>query len=144
MGGCHLIQKGFIRKNEIFGHILPKRGDFVRKKLRIFRNFWSKGGGGLRQSKISLNRKNSGIQIVCIGGGSRFFGIFPKKKKQFFYASPYSVTEKLIPFHSVTWKTPQLKTLQVSTKKRQLLTEPLPKTNSPENFSRICGKRGRL
>ena len=41
----HPIQKGFIRKNEIFGHILPKSGDFVRKKLRIVRNFWSKRGG---------------------------------------------------------------------------------------------------
>ena len=31
-GGSHPIQKGFIRKNEIFGHILPKGGDFVGKK----------------------------------------------------------------------------------------------------------------
>ena len=40
------------------------------------------------------------------GRGVSGFRSFSEEKKQFFYASPYSVTEKLIPFHSVTWKTP--------------------------------------
>ena len=28
-GGSHLIQKGFIRKTEIFWHDLPKKGGFI-------------------------------------------------------------------------------------------------------------------
>ena len=44
-GGLAQSKRVLSEKNEIFGHILPKRGDFVRKNSRIFRNFWSKGGG---------------------------------------------------------------------------------------------------
>ena len=35
-GGSHPIQNFCQQKNEIFGHILPKRGDFVRKNSEFF------------------------------------------------------------------------------------------------------------
>ena len=50
-GGSHPIQKGFIRKTEIFWHNLPKKGGFI-KKTGIFLTISAKRGG------VSANPKN--------------------------------------------------------------------------------------
>ena len=42
-GGSHPIQKGFIRKTEIFWHNLPKKGGFI-KKTGIFLTISAKNG----------------------------------------------------------------------------------------------------
>ena len=55
-GGSHPIQKGFIRKTEIFWHNLPKKGGFI-KKTGIFLTISAKRGVGLGQSKKSLSEK---------------------------------------------------------------------------------------
>jgi len=55
-GGSHPIQKGFIRKTEIFWHNLPKKGGFI-KKTGIFLNISVKRGGSRPIHKI-LIRKN--------------------------------------------------------------------------------------
>ena len=75
------IQKGFIRKNVTFWHILPKRGNFIRKNWEFF----AKRGGSRPIQKI-LIRKNWGGQKRGRGGVSVFL---LKVKKQFFYGSPY-------------------------------------------------------
>ena len=53
-GGSHPIQKGFIRKTEIFWHNLPKKGAFIKKKLVFFDYFGEKGGGSRPIQKISV------------------------------------------------------------------------------------------
>ena len=58
-----------------------------KKKLRIFRNFSPKGGGGLANSEISLSEKTGASELLR-GGGSQNFGVFMKKKKCFFFMSP--------------------------------------------------------
>ena len=55
-GGSHPIQKGFIRKTEIFWHNLPKKGGFI-KKTGIFFTISAKRGGSRPIQKI-LIRKN--------------------------------------------------------------------------------------
>ena len=50
-GGSHPIQKGFIRKTEIFWHNLPKKGGFI-KKMGFFLTILPKRGG------VSANPKN--------------------------------------------------------------------------------------
>ena len=82
-GGSHLFQKGVIIKEWGFWNIFVKRGgfhpihrDFIKKKLRIFRNFLPKGGGS-RQFRNFLIRKNWGFRIAERGEGrsqnSEFF-----------------------------------------------------------------------
>ena len=85
-GGSHPIQKGFIRKNEIFGHILPKRGDFVRKNSEFF----GIRGGVSANPKFLLTEKIWPSKLIRGGGrGGLLVWIF-SEKKQFFLndASP--------------------------------------------------------
>ena len=63
MGVSNPIQKGFNRKNEIFGHILPKRGDFARKT----QNFSELGGGVSANPKFLLTEKIWPSKLI--GGG---------------------------------------------------------------------------
>ena len=65
--------------------------DFIKKILRIFRNFLPKGGGGLADSKISLSEKTGASKLLEGGGGGpRNFRVFPRKKNSFFLCLPLS------------------------------------------------------
>ena len=87
-GGSHPIQNGFIRKNEIFWHILPKRGDFIRKNWEFFVIFRQKGGGSRPIRKI-LIRKIWGIQTKGRGrGGLRILENSHKKPVFFVWCLP--------------------------------------------------------
>ena len=54
------------------------------KKLRIFRNFSPKGGGGLAPSKISLSEKTGASELLEGGGGVSEFRTFSEEKKRKF------------------------------------------------------------
>ena len=78
----------------------PIHRDFIKKKLRIFRNFSPKGGGGSPQFRNFLIRKNWGFRIAERGGVSEFRS-FSEKKTVFFYASPYCTSTLYLP---CSWK----------------------------------------
>ena len=67
----------------------PIHRDVIKKKLRIFRNFSPKGGGGLANSEISLSEKTGASELLR-GGGSQNFGVFLKKTSIFFLMPPLS------------------------------------------------------
>ena len=67
----------------------PIHRDFIKKKLRIFRNFSPKGGGGLANSEISLSEKTGASKLLRGGGVSEFRSFSEKKQDFFFDASPY-------------------------------------------------------
>ena len=64
----------------------PIHRDFIKKELRIFRNFLPKGGGGLANSEISLSEKTGASELL--EGGVSEFRSFSEKKKQFFFMPP--------------------------------------------------------
>ena len=71
-GGSHPIQKGFIRKTEIFGIIYQKRGVLYKKPV-FFDHFSPKRGGVWAESKKSLTEKTEVVKKGGGGGGAQFF-----------------------------------------------------------------------
>ena len=67
----------------------PIHRDFIKKKLRIFRNFSPKGGGS-RQFRNFLIRKNWGFWIAERRGGGLRISEFFWKKNSFFLCLPLS------------------------------------------------------
>ena len=78
----------------ILGYFRQKGGSHpihrdVIKKTENISEFFAKRGGGLANSEISLSEKTGASELLRGGVGSQNFGVFLKKKKQFFfYASP--------------------------------------------------------
>ena len=94
-GGVSPIPKGcYHKKMGILGYFQPKRGlspnpqRCYQKKTENISEFFALKGGGSRQFRNFLIRKNWGFRIAERGGVSEFRSFSEEKKTFFFDASP--------------------------------------------------------